>query len=1496
MTEKQTHKNSRWKKSALLFLGGLVCLVIVGRFLLTTSIAHEFVKNKIESIGNESLNGILSIEKLEGDLWNELLLTGVRVTQVDTLLEADSLYSKYSAWSFLTGTNRINQVKATGFHTIIKEREDSTYNLEQLVLPDETEASEPFQFVVDQIIVRNSGATIYSPSVLPDTVLGVQDINLDASFSKKDDFNISLSSLSFLVDEGRLPEPIKIRASGGYEQQQITLQEIVFETGRSVLKAQAFANTSNSSISSQLGAIPVSLEDIQPYIDRDLPEDDLEMSVSATGSLEDLKIKVNLNSQYAPNFEIVAGVNLSGTPTLTQFGLLGDGLDIAHFTNDSIDANVGDFRVTLDGVLSQNVAKADVIWGYTLNNIRYGNYNINRIIGSGTIQNDEIIAHLGVNPQMKENLNATYKLSQLSAKLPSWQFSFNLADFDISFWTNLKDIPTKLDLRGSIEGSGFSLSETPWEYSIGSVQYQYLDPLNEKKAQVAGQFFNEYGLRGTINEKEVTAEGHIIIEESRVDIDFQAQNFLEETPSYEYSISTRGFDLSEVNQLKDFPTSLNLEITGEGKGKDIENSIMSASAKIDSSIANGSRVQEFSTNLSLENGILTISKGVLKSDIFGGSFSGRRNIADFSDPDNKLSVNFSIQDIQPLAPLINLEVLSASGIIIGDITQDTSGILACDLLVDLEDVQIDTLFTSPRMFGEARASLETLKTFDINFAIESPVISKITLQDIYLESDGIVNEDTLHTNFSLEVIGSDRGKLLQEGIVIVDVSENQLDLKLNKFDFTTAGSVLGLEKEFNLRLKDKGVGTDTLKLKSTSGAFLNFVMPYADSLEQHAWINGESFDFGVIQEVIFGERFLDGVLSGEIVYNNSSESLIGAGELILDRVDYQGIKADQLSLNFDVIEQRLFADGIVNWDGEDKVVGNLDVPFALFDEEALDESFFNEPVRGELTIVPSNLNRFEELLGTFGITQTTGIVNFNGIMNGTAGEPNFEGAFKIDSPVLSGITLDSVLASFNYDNSQSGLFIESEMLKSGQKAAEVQVTYPISYDFRGMALNLPGKDDFIKVDLKTDNFNIAVLNDFVDRNYINQLTGVLNADVSFEGTKDNIKPKGFITLNNANVSIPVAGITLEYLTSDFAFSETGLEVKNISAKSGGGSFKANGMMELEGVFPKTLNINASANQFKLANTDDYNMVIDLQGKLSGSALTPKATGKLSIRNGFVFLNDFGAETIENIELDGEEITSFSPFDSLEIDMEIEINRNFFVRNRSYLDMEIEVAGNVDAQKETGGELELFGSFNGLEGYVRPLGKRFDVEEAVFTFSGPPENPDLNIKSKHIPPTRQKGESVILYYLIEGTAEDPVFTFDSNPQMDQSDIVCYTLFTKPCTSLDSWQSVFAGGGNTTATDLLADVLLDEVEALATRELGVDVVQISNTGSGSQSGTAIKTGWYINEKTFFAIINEITNSTPKTLFVLEYILSKNVDLILTQGNDSRQGIDLRFQYDY
>lgn len=1505
MSENKQHTKHKVLRIFLTVLVVFVGLQLLGRYLLTTNWVHQIVKNKAESIVNKQLNGTLLIGDLNGDLWKEIRLTNLSVVDRDTIFSADTLYANYNIWSFIRGPYNLNTFKLTGVQSQIKEQQDTVFNVQKLVkAPPETEeskTSEPLELVINSINLQDINARLYSPSYLPDSVLNIQNLNAEASFRKTDTLSFSLSSLSFLLEEGRLPEPINVKTSAEVLNNQITLQEMVIESSRSMLKASASTNMADSTLSAEASTSPFSLADIQPYLDIEIPEEEFDLQVSASGSVDSLKIRLLVNHEHAPNMELMAGLGFKGQPTLYQVGIYGDGIDIAAFTNDSLDAEIGEFRVRANGLITPEIEKAFVIWGFTLTEIRFQNHYLNKINGSGTLNEDNLIGHIGVHPQVEQQIEIYPGIYKLSSENPEWNFNALFRNLDVSNWVE-SDVNTDLSFGISLEGEGFELSDKLWTYTLTNSFETFVKSLNQdersrirlnrfSKNSVNDQEFGEYLLKGEVNKNILTGKGHITLEESRVDFEFDALDYFE-IPQYDYFLSTEGFNLQEINQLADFPTSLTMTLQGEGSGTDPEESYITTEVQVDSSIINGARFQNLDASATFRKGVLSITEGLLISDIIEGEFTGRKNVMDETDPENWLSMDMKVKDIQPLAPLAKVEVLNATGDISGRITQDTTGILHGTMSVDFQEIIVDSLFTGSRISGNTEFTMEEFSAFDMNLEIKSPVISGITFQDILLNSEGIVSADTLDGNFDLDIVGSDRGRLLQKGNILADLSKEQIDIHFDQFDFITSESQLTMTRPYNIKLMGKSIGTDTLDLSSNSGAFLRFSVPYADSIEQYGWLKGQNFDFGIIQEVVFGKRFLDGVLSGELFFNKSAEQATGNGAFNLTRLKYGDIEADSLDLRFEIFNERLKASGLLSWDDQERVIANLDVPFVLKEQSELDDEFYAQPVDGSLTINPSELTRFRALLNEFNVTNTDGILSFNGSMSGTAGEPNFEGKFILNQPVLSGIRVDTVRASFNYDNQRSGLRLESEVIAANQKAAQVSVNYPLEYDFRRFEVVLPEEEETIRISAKTENFNIAVFNDFLNKEYMRGLSGTLNADLRLEGTSANLIPSGYLRLAGAKVSVPKAGITLEGVKSDVVFTEAGLRVKELVARSGRGSFNANGTISLEGITPNTINLTAKASQFRLANTEDYNLVIDLDSRLTGKTLTPKATGKLTVRNGFVYLQDFGENNVEEVTLDGEEPASFSPYDSLAMNMEIEIERNFYVRNRTYLDMEIELIGELDAQKETNGDLSLFGSLNGVDGYVRPLGKLFIMEEANFTFSGPIEDPDLNIKSRYTPPTRQKGEPVVLYYIIQGTAQDPDFKFESDPYMDEGDIICYALFNGPCT--ESWQSVLASGGGTSATDVLADVLLDEVEALATQRLGVDVVQIDN--SGASGGTAIKTGWYLNQRTFFAIINEISGSTPKTLFMLEYILSENWDLIMTQGDDNRRGIDFRFQYDY
>ncbi|MBD3616981.1 MAG: translocation/assembly module TamB domain-containing protein [Gracilimonas sp.] len=1517
MGDKKTHIAIRILKYIGWSLFSLILLFTTLRYSLKTSWGHSFAKNQVVSLANKNLTGSLSIDQIKGDLWNDFSIYGLHITQTDTTVSLDSTRIKYNIWELLNSRFSASEISLSGLRVTLSETENGQFNVQDLLKTKtdvEPEESTPaFGIDIQDLLVDNSSIRVNSPSYLPDSTLSIQQLSAKAGFSYDRQLSVSLSSLSFKLNEGRLTEAVSFSSSGSYKNEIISLNDLLIESGRSFIRANGFSNLSDSTLAVETTTKPFSIRDVQPYINYDLPSDDLNLSLDISGNFNDLQLKLNAEGSGFDDLLIISNFSFSETPTLTKFGISGKNLDISYFTNDSQDAEIGDFQFSFEGQFNRVPAAADITWGFTLNNIRFEEYLFETLFGSGTLKDENLMANIQLSDG-SDRIILNPDVRGVFTENPAWSVDAEVSEIDLGWWTRNPELSGEIYFRAKAEGKGFELSDEPWTFSIfpstdvtgaiasrdssGTKLTQFHPVIAKDTITIVGQPFSDFNLEGTISEGSVKTEGFLQLIDSKMDFSASAADFLTEVPTFTYQMDAREFNLKEITAIDELPSSINIKIQGNGRHFDPEKIQLNTSLFIDSSFVNGAAFTLLDISARLDGNILTIRDGELNSEVIEGSFSGRRNLANQNDPDNNLSLDMQVKNLQPFAPLIGADVFNATGQVSGNITEAIENELLFDGHIHLNDIYYDTLYSAKSIEGSTKIAIRDDYGYSLSLNINEPTYSNISLRDLQFETIGISNSDSLSGNFNLDIISEDAGQLNQSGNYTVNLETLRTDLDWNSFNFQTPSRLLSLQSPFHVTYQNSTIQTDTLKLRSDEGTYLNLSIPFADSLNQHLWADGQNFDFGVIQDIIFDERFVDGILSGNIKIDKSPTELSGNGALEITKLSYRNTEIDKISLDFNVLSQRLNADLAITAQGEEKLSGIIDVPFSLKAPADLDDSFFEEPVSGNLVIKPIQLSDFESILNTFEITQTTGVLSFNGQLSGTAGEPDFEGVFNLTEPTLSGIRIDSAFARFNYHHLEEKLTALAEINARGQKAASIDAEIPISMDFRTFEINMPEGTDILSFNLLSDNFNISVFNDFLNKQYTNRLRGTLNADISITGPKDNLVSKGYLRLNDGRLAVPIAGINLSKINSELRFSDAGgLELKSLNMKSGSGNFTATGHIDLQGITPTNLDITAKANRFRLANTDDYNLTIDLNSKITGSPTQPEASGVLTIKNGFIYLQDFGEKSVETVELEGEESTSFSPYDSLAIDMQFVIERNFMVRNRRYLDLEIELRGELDAQKQTNSELQLFGTLNAQRGYVRPLGKQFSLEEGRFTFSGPVDEPDLYINTSYIPQSSQKqGDPIILYYIIEGNAADPEFRFESEPQMEQQDIVCYTLFNKPCYALESWQQVVSGSGGSTPTDLLVGVLMDEVETLATQELGIDVVQIDNTRSGSDSGTSVKTGWYLNRRTFFAIINEISGTTPKTMFILEYLLKDNLDLIITQGDDNRQGIDIRWHYDY
>jgi autotransporter translocation and assembly factor TamB len=526
------------------------------------------------------------------------------------------------------------------------------------------------------------------------------------------------------------------------------------------------------------------------------------------------------------------------------------------------------------------------------------------------------------------------------------------------------------------------------------------------------------------------------------------------------------------------------------------------------------------------------------------------------------------------------------------------------------------------------------------------------------------------------------------------------------------------------------------------------------------------------------------------------------------------------------------------------------------------------------------MDNFRFLFPDEAFAGTNGIFSLYGSLDGTMQTPEFKTKVALRDGSLSGIPVDSVTLNIDYDHLESRLVLNSSVISEGQKAANLNAHIPFSINTRTFEINLPRENDSVLVDIETNDFDLMALNDFLSE-FSLRAEGRLDGNLAISGTRENPIPDGSFELKNGAIQHSQTGLGIEDVQSTIMFQPDQVILNNFTVKGGKGKLIASGKIQLQESLPGDIEIQVKADNYRAVNTPDQNAVINMNALIRGTLSKPEISGKMDFVSGYLMLHNFGEESekIEEIKLDSleKDRVSLSIIDSLSLDFDVEFDRRFYIRNDVSPNLEIELDGELELLKEVGKDLQLFGTMNST-GYIRPLGKRFELKEGSVNFLGNPMNPELEIRAEYEPPKAE--EYVIISYVIEGTLEEPIFTFESDPQMELEQIVSYTLFGEPFQ----------------VSDVALNILSSRIEQLAAQQLSIDYVKIETQRSGGESGTSITTGWYLNQKTFFAIQNIVTGSTQDSNFLLEYLLKRNLKIIILQGNNVNQGAYLQWNYDY
>jgi autotransporter translocation and assembly factor TamB len=130
--------------------------------------------------------------------------------------------------------------------------------------------------------------------------------------------------------------------------------------------------------------------------------------------------------------------------------------------------------------------------------------------------------------------------------------------------------------------------------------------------------------------------------------------------------------------------------------------------------------------------------------------------------------------------------------------------------------------------------------------------------------------------------------------------------------------------------------------------------------------------------------------------------------------------------------------------------------------------------------------------------------------------------------------------------------------------------------------------------------------------------------------------------------------------------------------------------------------------------------------------------------------------------------------------------------------------------------------------------------------------------------------------VTGTMLEPSLSLSSDPQLAESDLICYVFFSSPCVSVTGSQGSGAELGTQLARDQVLGTVSSSLSSVLVGETGLDYLDIRSsasvrpygTSTGSESffsDTEVEIGKYLSRDVFVSVRQAIGRAVPPAVRV-------------------------------
>ena len=481
------------------------------------------------------------------------------------------------------------------------------------------------------------------------------------------------------------------------------------------------------------------------------------------------------------------------------------------------------------------------------------------------------------------------------------------------------------------------------------------------------------------------------------------------------------------------------------------------------------------------------------------------------------------------------------------------------------------------------------------------------------------------------------------------------------------------------------------------------------------------------------------------------------------------------------------------------------------------------------------------------------------------------------------------------DWQDSTLRLDAEVASPGQSMLNVSAQFPATLSLaRALpAGHHPGTAASRRpmgFRIRSERFDLSILEPFLNPGTFGKIQGLLTADIAGRGTADSLWLQGSAGLDSGSVHISPLGVTYDQIALRMSLNGDRLVLTRATAHSGQGTLSCSGSLVL--MSPDSIPVQATitASDFLAADTPDLKATFSGAVEIKGSLRTPEVSGKVIVKDSYYLVPDLGASgDVEAVELTEEDYsmlrerfgyrrrtvpaTPALERSALSADLNVEIERDTWIRKRMNPNLAIELRGGLQVRSRPGLEPFLVGELRPVTGrsFVGQFGRQFEITGGEILLNGSIDALKLLVDSEYKVPSKSGSglNEVVIRMKVRTDQGRFMFDLTSDPSMSESDILSYLATGKATTGALAQTADQGGLGGAVALEQVVGA----ASGLTEGKVPLDVFQLRQDGA---RGITVIAGNYVSQKTYLGIRQPILLEqgsqdayyNTRTQFELEY----------------------------